>query len=125
MVQERVKVATTAVLEDDPEVVPSFIPIVEFYNIGVPIVKGGPLRGRLFFILILSGAGALALDGEMGDMVGFYLLKYTNFVHELFPAASLHGFDGNVLNALFLSPFVHHRVFASAYFLLNVIIIHI
>lgn len=40
LLKQALKVATNAMLEDDPEMVPRLVPIVELQNVWVPIAEG-------------------------------------------------------------------------------------
>ena len=53
------------------------------------------------------------------------VVEDTDFVHQLFAAATLDRLDSHVLYSLFLAPFVYYRVLAASYLLVDVIVIHI
>ena len=60
-----------------------------------------------------------------GNVVILNLLEYSDFVHQLFSAASLNRFDSHIFDTLLFSPFVDNGVLSTADFFINVIIVHL
>ena len=93
--------------------VPGLILIIKPQNVWVPVFESVNLI-----------IGLVAKVSQLGNVVVLNLGENCNFVHQLFAAAPLDGFDGDVLNGFFLAAFVDDGILATAHFLLDVIVIH-